>query len=210
MTASQTINAINIDNPRYQNHQHRRCKISLPSTSTKFTWSLALLCDRYIGPCFITEEVSPVAFRLMLPLGVRIHDVVHANLQERWNVDKNRPTVRSQLRLCTMRSDLKSTKYSMWLLTTTARDFCSKFVGRHRSTYLARTLGSPCEESTTCTYFLNFFERMFIENFLGPLTSWDFAIVGLQEPPRNQDPEYFTARTLVLKEGRVSYHGPFI
>jgi hypothetical protein len=38
------------------------------------------LCDRYIGPFLITEEVSPVAFRLKLSHGVRIHDVVHANL----------------------------------------------------------------------------------------------------------------------------------
>jgi hypothetical protein len=62
---------------------------------------------------------------------------------------QNGPTVRSQFRLCTMRSDLKSTKYSMWLLTPTARDSCLKSVGQQRSTYLARTLGSPCEESTT-------------------------------------------------------------
>jgi hypothetical protein len=45
MSTSQTINAINIDNPKYQYHQHRRCKVSLPSTSTKFTSSLALVYD---------------------------------------------------------------------------------------------------------------------------------------------------------------------
>jgi hypothetical protein len=38
------------------------------------------LRDRYIGPFLITEEVSPVAFRLKLPSRVRIHDVVHASL----------------------------------------------------------------------------------------------------------------------------------
>jgi hypothetical protein len=65
---------------------------------------------------------------------------------------QNMPTVRSQLRLCTMRSDLKSTKYSKWPSTPTALNFCSKFVGRHLSTYLARTLGSPCEESTTYSF----------------------------------------------------------
>jgi hypothetical protein len=43
------------------------------------------LRDRYIGPFLITEEVSPVAFRLKLPRGVRIHDLVHARLFEKWN-----------------------------------------------------------------------------------------------------------------------------
>jgi hypothetical protein len=51
---------------------------------------------------------------------------------------------------------------------------------------------------------------MFIENFLGPLTSSHFATACLQEPPRYQDPEYCIVRTLVLKEGRVSYPTPFI
>jgi hypothetical protein len=62
---------------------------------------------------------------------------------------QNMPKVRSQFRLCTIRSDVKSNKYSTWLLTPTARDFCLMSVGQHRSTYLARTIGSPCEESTT-------------------------------------------------------------
>jgi hypothetical protein len=33
------------------------------------------------------------------------------------------------------------------------------------------------------TSFPNFFERVFIENFLRPLASSDFATAGLQEPP---------------------------
>jgi hypothetical protein len=47
-----------------------------------------------------------------------------------------------------------------------------------------------------------------MENLLGPLTSADFAIACLQEPLTNQDREYCTARTLVLKEGRVSCPSP--
>jgi hypothetical protein len=62
---------------------------------------------------------------------------------------EKRPTVCSQFRLCTMRSDLKSTDYLMWLSNPTALDFCSKFARQHLSIYLARTLGSRCEESTT-------------------------------------------------------------
>jgi hypothetical protein len=123
---------------------------------------------------------------------------------------RNTPTVRSQFRLCTRRSDLKSTDYSMWRSTPTALDFCSKFVGRHLSTYLARTLESPCEESATYTSFPNFFERMFIERYLRPLTLSDFATAGMQEPPRYQDHECCTTRAMVLKEGRVSYPRPFI
>jgi hypothetical protein len=46
------------------------------------------LRDRYISPFLITEEVSPVAFRLnKLPTGIRIHDAVHANLLGKWNSD---------------------------------------------------------------------------------------------------------------------------
>ena len=45
----------------------------------------AKLRDRFIGPFLITEQVSPVSFRLKLPPGVRIHDVVHASQLEPWH-----------------------------------------------------------------------------------------------------------------------------
>jgi hypothetical protein len=91
-----------------------------------------------------------------------------------------------------------------------ALDFCSRVVGRHLSACLARTLGSRCEELTTWTSFPSFYERMSIETFLRPLTLSDFATVGLQEPRGHQDLECYTARTLVFKEGKVSYPGPFV
>jgi hypothetical protein len=63
-------------------------KAKLKATNLRFLQqSCSKLRDRYIGPFFITEEVSPVAFRPKLPCGVRIHDVVHAILLEKWNSD---------------------------------------------------------------------------------------------------------------------------
>jgi hypothetical protein len=38
------------------------------------------LLPRYIGPFTISEQVSPVAFRLILPAHYKIHDVFHASL----------------------------------------------------------------------------------------------------------------------------------
>jgi hypothetical protein len=59
--------------------------------------------------------------------------------------------------------------------------------------------------------FFDFFERMSIETFLRPLILSDFATASLQEPRRHQNPEQCCiARTLLLKEGRVSYPRPFI
>ena len=61
-------------------------KVKLKATNLRFVQQpCSKLRDRYIGPFLITEEVSPVAFRLKLPPGVRIHDVVHASLLEKWN-----------------------------------------------------------------------------------------------------------------------------
>jgi hypothetical protein len=63
-------------------------KVKLKATNIRFVHHpCSKLRDRYIRPFFITEEVSPVAFRLKLPLGVRIHDVVHASPLEKWNSD---------------------------------------------------------------------------------------------------------------------------
>jgi hypothetical protein len=54
------------------------------------------LRDRNIGRFLITEKVFPVAFLLELPLGVRIHDVVHASRRtNEIQTTKNWPTVRS-------------------------------------------------------------------------------------------------------------------
>ena len=61
-------------------------KVKLKATNLRFVQHpCSKLRDRYIGPFLITEEVSPVAFRLKLPPRVRIHDVVHASLLEKWN-----------------------------------------------------------------------------------------------------------------------------
>jgi hypothetical protein len=63
-------------------------KIKLKATNIRFVQQpISKLRDRYIGPFLITEEVSPVVFRLKLPPKVRIHDVIHANLLEKWNSD---------------------------------------------------------------------------------------------------------------------------
>jgi hypothetical protein len=63
-------------------------KDKLKATNLRFVpQPCSKLRDRYVGPFLIMEEVSPVAFRLTLPHGVRIHDVVDAILLERWNSD---------------------------------------------------------------------------------------------------------------------------
>jgi DUF971 family protein len=62
--------------------------VKLKATNLRFVQQpCSKLRNRYIGPFVITEEVSPVAFRLKLPPGIRIHDVVHASLLENWNSD---------------------------------------------------------------------------------------------------------------------------
>jgi hypothetical protein len=61
-------------------------KVKLKATNLRFVQQpCSKLRDRYIGLFLITEEVSPVAFRLKLPPGIRIYDVVHASLLEKWN-----------------------------------------------------------------------------------------------------------------------------
>jgi hypothetical protein len=63
-------------------------KVKLKAKNLRFVQQpCSKLRDRYIGPFLITGEVSPVAFRFKLPLGVRMHDVVHASLLEKWNSD---------------------------------------------------------------------------------------------------------------------------
>jgi hypothetical protein len=63
-------------------------KVKLKATNLRFVQQpCSKLRDRYIGLFLITEEVSPVAFRLKLSPRVRIHDVVHVNQHENWNSD---------------------------------------------------------------------------------------------------------------------------
>jgi hypothetical protein len=89
-------------------------KVKLKAINLRFVQQPCFkLRDRYIGPFLITEEVSPVAFWLKLPLE---YGFMMLYTRVNWKdgmKTRNMPTVRSQFRLCTMRSDLKSTKYSM-------------------------------------------------------------------------------------------------
>jgi hypothetical protein len=65
-------------------------KVKLKAGNLRFLQQpCAKLRDRYVGPFEITEALSPVAFRIKLPPGVRIHDVVHASMLEKWFQDKN-------------------------------------------------------------------------------------------------------------------------
>jgi hypothetical protein len=43
--------------------------------------------DRYVGPFKILQVITPASFRIKLPLGVRVHDVVHASQLEPWHSD---------------------------------------------------------------------------------------------------------------------------
>eukprot|EP00873_Tetraselmis_striata_P026691 jgi/Tetstr1/446955/TSEL_034413.t1 len=49
---------------------------------------------RFAHDCVLeaqTQQISPVAFRLQLPAGVRVHDVVHASMLEKWYDDPDQP-----------------------------------------------------------------------------------------------------------------------
>jgi hypothetical protein len=43
--------------------------------------------DRYVGPFKVLQVISPVSFRIKLPPGVCVHDVVHASQLEPWHPD---------------------------------------------------------------------------------------------------------------------------
>ena len=43
--------------------------------------------DRFIGPCQIVKQMSPVAFKIRLPPGATCHDVFHASRLEKWTRD---------------------------------------------------------------------------------------------------------------------------
>ena len=67
-------------------------KAKLKASHLKFLQQpCAKLRDRYIGPFEIIEQISPVAFRIKLPPGVRIHDAVHASQLELWHDDPSNP-----------------------------------------------------------------------------------------------------------------------
>eukprot|EP00873_Tetraselmis_striata_P015638 jgi/Tetstr1/435902/TSEL_024788.t1 len=67
-------------------------RVKLKASHLKFIQQpCAKLRDRYVGPFVITEQISPVAFRLQLPAGVRVHDVVHASMLEKWYDDPDQP-----------------------------------------------------------------------------------------------------------------------
>jgi hypothetical protein len=52
----------------------------LLSTKNLQMHGTAKLLPRYIGPFTISEQISPVAFRLVLPAHYKIHNVFHASL----------------------------------------------------------------------------------------------------------------------------------
>jgi hypothetical protein len=61
-------------------------KVKLEAANLRFKQqAFSKLRDRYGGQIFIMENVSPVSFQHHLPLGVRIHDDVHASPLEKWN-----------------------------------------------------------------------------------------------------------------------------
>eukprot|EP00873_Tetraselmis_striata_P011441 jgi/Tetstr1/431705/TSEL_021230.t1 len=67
-------------------------RVKLKASHLKFIQQpCAKLRDRSVGPFVITEQISPVAFRLQLPAGVRVHDVVHASMLEKWYDDPDQP-----------------------------------------------------------------------------------------------------------------------
>jgi hypothetical protein len=129
-------------------------KSKLKATNLRFVQQpCSKLRNRYIGPLLITEEVSPVARKFFFAVSYPMEYgfmMLHTQVYRKNGIQtRNKPTVHYDFQLCTMRSDLRSTHYSTWPSTPTALDFCSKFAGRHLSTYLARTNGSRCEESIT-------------------------------------------------------------
>jgi hypothetical protein len=47
------------------------------------------LAANFAGPCEIIEVISPVAYRLHLPVGTKAHDVFHASMLKPYHGDAN-------------------------------------------------------------------------------------------------------------------------
>jgi len=60
-----------------------------PKKSSLRIISCAKLAPRYCGPFEILERIGPVAYRLALPPAVKVHDVFHISLFNKYikNVD---------------------------------------------------------------------------------------------------------------------------
>ena len=53
-----------------------------PKSSTLYAGSCEKLAPRYCGPFEVLERVGPVAYKLALPLHVKVHNVFHVSLLE--------------------------------------------------------------------------------------------------------------------------------
>ncbi len=59
---------------------HVRDQVWLDASHLKLPHQKAKLTPKRLGPFKITQEISPVAYRLELPMNWRIHNVFHASL----------------------------------------------------------------------------------------------------------------------------------
>ncbi len=59
---------------------HLREQVWLDASHLKLPHQKAKLTPKHLGPFKITQEISPVAYRLGLPPNWRIHDMFHASL----------------------------------------------------------------------------------------------------------------------------------
>ena len=62
-------------------HVYLRIK---PKKSTFLTGSCAKLAPCYYGPFEVLERVGPVAYKLALPIHIKVHDVFHVSLLKKY------------------------------------------------------------------------------------------------------------------------------